>query len=164
MGKVIVLSGVSGSGKSTHATKLLSAPDRLGSACVVSADQFFIRRTEKNPHGEYVFDAAKLSQAHADCFHRFINALQGGVDLVIVDNTNTTNEELAPYMLAAAAFEYEAEIVSLYLCMPFPVQIDKCVARNTHGVSEQAIANQHYRLGKRHLLPWWKNTSIPVKL
>lgn len=62
MRRVIVMSGVSGSGKSTHAEKLAKVND----GTIVSADQFF-ERTDG-----YLFDPSKLGEVRAFCFRRFI--------------------------------------------------------------------------------------------
>lgn len=104
MKKVIVLSGISGSGKSTLCEDLLNGSQGVK----VSADHFFMKQ------GEYIFDAARLGEAHADCFRHFIHFLQTkSVDTVLVDNTNCSSDEISPYMLAASAFEWEAEIRTL---------------------------------------------------
>jgi predicted kinase len=183
--KVIILSGVSGSGKTTYAKDLLSDPNRLGTAGLVSADQYFIQerkghtsctvwalvltqgqyeRTPSSPHGEYLFDASKLSEAHADCFRRFIDHLRAGTRLVIVDNTNTTNEEIAPYYLGAQAFGYEVEIVTFDVRLKIgQVHLENFAKRNSHGVSANVIWKQMVRLSGRKLLPWWHNTTITVR-
>ena len=116
--KVIVMSGISGSGKSTYAKRVVSETEpsmkfrdgeRYGDyAIIVSADDHFI-----NNAGEYQFDASMLAEAHNECFRDFIEALQSEVGLVIVDNTNCSSEEIAPYMLGASAYGYEAEIVTI---------------------------------------------------
>lgn len=160
-GKVTVLSGLSGAGKSTYARELLGdvrPPPAIGTKCVtfhqkgvvVSADTFFMK------DGIYQFDPSLLGDAHARCFRDFILCLIDGYGQVIVDNTCTTNEEIAPYILGATAFKYEAEIITLKCSMAM------ALARNVHGVGERAIEAQWVRLNNRQLLPWWKNTDIIV--
>jgi predicted kinase len=56
-----------------------------------------------------------------------IEALAAGRN-VVVDNTNTTNEEVAPYLLVAAAYGATARIVRVS-CDP-----ETAWKRNTHGV------------------------------
>lgn len=134
MKKVVVLSGLSGSGKSMFACKLAlfrPEPKRY----IVSADDYF------NCDGNYKFDPANLSQAHAACFRNFIDHLNGslcgiGDKIVIVDNTNLTKEEISPYMLGAAAFGYDAEIVMLR------VEPSVALSRNIHNVSFTAHKRQ----------------------
>lgn len=158
MRKVVVMSGLSGSGKSTYVQDVLFGRKKEGNviqwagngSCVVlSADDYFIGRD-----GVYRFDPTKLSSAHGECFRNFISALESECELVVVDNTNTTNEEIAPYMLGAQAYGYDAEIVTLR------ASVSMCVERNTHGVTQRGIEAQWVRLCSRKLLPWWKNSDI----
>lgn len=162
MRQVKILSGVSGSGKSTTARKLWNAMEP-GTYCkVVSADDYFM------VDGQYKFDPTKLSDAHGKCFRDFIAALQpnavGNYDhvLVMVDNTNTTSIEVSPYILGAQAYGWEAEILTV-MCET-DADIKACAARNAHGVSEAAVFAQHRRLCGRELMPWWKNTTVRVEV
>lgn len=147
MTKVFVYSGLPGSGKSTL------IKERHPGAFVFSADNFFMK------DGEYAFDPAKIGQAHADCFRRFIECLKMGVamgsdDVVVVDNTNTTAVEISPYMLAADAFGAQAEVVTVK-CDPMVAH-----ARNTHGVPEEAQKALAAQLDERKLMPWWPNSEV----
>jgi hypothetical protein len=171
MKKVIVMSGVSGSGKSTYAEKILNETQGVK----VSADHFFMK------DGVYAFDVAKLGAAHADCFRRFINFINEThfttcdtkENVVVVDNTNCTEAEISPYMLASAAFGWEAEIITLVpkkslatpseyfkMCNQRTEYFKMCAQRNAHGVSLNVIENQWYRLSHRGLPPYWKNTFV----
>ena len=149
--KVIILCGISGSGKSTLAGK---PGDRV--KFVVSADDYFMR-----DGGYYDFDPALLGEAHADCLRRFVRAIQPGVcseptpTRVVVDNTNTTVAELAPYAALALAYGYELEIVILH-CEP-----SVALQRNVHNVPERTIMGQYCRLLKLRdsLPPWWPVTE-----
>lgn len=159
MRKVIIMSGVSGSGKSTYMQKLF---EEVGEGIVfaeVSADHFFKK------DGVYNFDASKLSEAHGECFNDFITHMRHLCELVVVDNTNTTDVEIAPYILGAQAFGYEAEIVTLVR----PTGMDPndyyraCHARNSHGVSEVGVKQQFSRILNRKLPPWWKVSFVESK-
>ena len=145
-----ILSGLSGSGKSTYTQHC------CGGSSVFSADQFFM------VDGEYRFDVSKLSQAHGACFKGTIAALQSGVPHVVVDNTNTTSEEIAPYVLAAQAFGYEVEIVTLVAPkgMTEGDYIAACAERNAHNVPAAGIAGQAQRIASRKLMPWWKSDTV----
>lgn len=105
--KVIILRGISGSGKSTWAKQ--NAPH---DAVIVSADHFFIQ-----PNGEYVFDPSKLHDAHIDCFRRFLDGIEKKTPTIIVDNTNIHRWEFQPYLLAAQARGYELELIT-FRCDP----------------------------------------------
>jgi hypothetical protein len=150
MRSVIVLSGISGSGKSTY------AGEKEGVA-VVSADRFFM-----SEGGVYCFDPRKLSEAHAACMAMFITACQAGWPEILVDNTNTTALEIAPYMLVAAALGYSSEVRTMRCAND--AEVSACAARNRHNVPMHAVALQHERLCSRVLPPWWKNTDIPIEL
>ena len=191
MGKVIVMSGVSGSGKSTYAHKLAlflhfsgscvcSPGDPCGRCCgqeasqrrnalvcpersvghygwVVGADDFF-----EGSEG-YRFDKTKLAEAHGQCFRRFIDLLDVGVDLVIVDNTNTTTEEIAPYMLGASAYGYEAEVITIEVKLKIgKVWLDDFAHRRSiHACPADTILRQMRNIADRRMLPWWKHTVMP---
>ena len=124
--KAIILIGPSGSGKSTYAKKI--------GHTIVSADDYFMR------DGKYCFEASKLSEAHGDCLRDYIDAIQWNTS-VIVDNTNTTIAEVAPYIAIAQAYDYDIEVV----VMPF-VGLQTFVERNVHGVPEVTIIGQIARI------------------
>lgn len=147
MGKVIILSGVSGSGKSSFAKG-------LERAYKVSADYFFMVQ------GEYRFDPAKLADAHAFCFRQFLDALQQGVSTLVVDNTNTTVMEISPYVLGAQAFGYSPKVITV--AVPESA-LEACAARNSHGVSLQGIRAQWERLQGRQLPPWWEHEAVEAR-
>lgn len=147
MNKIIVMSGASGSGKSYYANKFINDNKSLKSI-IVSADHFFC------DGNKYNFDHNKLDQAHGQCFRDFINACMNKKNLIIVDNTNTTNEEIAPYMTAANAFNYSAQIITI----DCPTEI--AAKRNSHNVPLINVMAQNRRISERKLLPWWKNITI----
>lgn len=138
--KVVILRGISGGGKSTLAKKL-KGNDPL--VHIVSADDAFI------VNGEYRFDPAKLPQAHGDCLRKFISLVQQGFS-VIVDNTNTTAIEIAPYYQVAAAYHVDVKIITL--------EVDPLIAvsRNVHKTPIESILKQKMRLDLS-LPPWWKH-------
>lgn len=98
---LVVMRGVSGSGKSTMASNI--ARERGG--VVFSTDDFF----EKD--GRYEFDPRMLPQNHAKNQSRAEEAMKKGVSPIIIDNTNTQAWEMKPYVAAAIANGYEVEIV-----------------------------------------------------
>ncbi len=152
MKKVVIMSGVSGSGKTTYAQKLKNN-------CIVSADHFFLQ-----DDGSYKFEPAKLGEAHAFCFRSFIEFIRGWSESsIVVDNTNTTTEEISPYMLGAVAFGYEAEIHTITMKGNVN-ELNMLTKRNTHGVPYRTIAQQHEKLCRRILQPWWKHIEIPIEL
>lgn len=98
MKTVIILRGVSGSGKSTFADYL----SKLSSDTIVcTADDYMM------VNGEYKFDPKKLGFAHLSCQHKFIEALKNNVNLVIVANTNTAEKDVRVYLDEAKTFGYQ---------------------------------------------------------
>lgn len=95
MKSVIIIRGVSGSGKSTFAS-LLTEEDSI--CC---ADDFFI-----NPFGEYVFDPKKLGDAHEHCKGKFLGLCMAGLEKIVVANTNTSEWEFTEYESIAKRFGY----------------------------------------------------------
>jgi tRNA uridine 5-carbamoylmethylation protein Kti12 len=148
MKTVIILQGVPGSGKTSFASERIAASH--AQVKVVSADHFF----ERIGGGKYAFDPMRLSEAHGECFREFIAALQGGVEMVIVDNTNTRVEEISPYVLGAQAYGYEFEVLRV-LCDP-----KVAAARNQHGVPEGAVRAMADRIAKCNLPPWWRRVDF----
>jgi predicted kinase len=104
--KVIILRGISGSGKTTWIAN--NHPE----AFVVSADHHFLDKD-----GNYHFNADHLQEAHEHCFRAFLNALEEKRPLIAVDNTNVALWEITPYSLGARAFGYDITILTLS-CSP----------------------------------------------
>jgi predicted kinase len=94
---VIILRGVSGSGKSTFASMLAR---HNNGAVVVTADDYFT-----SGNGLYEFEASKLGAAHFQCFNRFQDALfDPQVNTIIVANTNTSPADFKNYVHAAETY------------------------------------------------------------
>lgn len=139
--KVTILCGASGSGKSTWVKNL--GDDGV---LVVSADHYFMR------NGEYHFDFRKLPEAHNQCLRGFserlvAHCLAGGDSHLVVDNTNTTVAEIAPYYALASAYGAEVEI-----------RVFSGEYENVHGVPEKSVKAMRERVAKLRdsAPPWWK--------
>jgi hypothetical protein len=149
------MSGISGSGKSTHAQK-------FAAALILSADEYFIREDQ------YRFDPQKLREAHADCFRRFVLtmhsencALTKRYSTVIIDNTNTTVPEISPYVLGALAFEWEPELVTI-LCRNTD-DVETANSRNVHGVLLSESHRQHNDIRLRILPAWIPHITLEMQ-
>jgi len=118
----------------------------------------------------YEFNVEVLATAHPQCFRAFLEALRANEDgnfNVIVDNTNIHEGEIAPYYLAAQAFDAEVEILRV------ETALDVCIKRGVHGVPEGTVERMHktfmeerdhpYEAGviipKQHM-PWWKSRAL----
>ena len=139
---VIILRGPSGAGKSTYAKQ------HYPHASVVSADHYFM------VGDEYRFNPAQLSRAHAVCLRNFVDNLQSGQDITIVDNTNCTVAEVAPYAALALAYGHTLKIVT------FDGDWRIAARRNVHGVPEATVESQANRIGEAMFPPWWPHETV----
>lgn len=128
MDNIYLLRGVSGSGKSTLAETLERS---LPNALALSSDDFFMI------DGEYVFDGSRIGHAHGWCLAKAITAMSVGVENLIIHNTLTTENELAPYILEANNAGYN--IISL-------VVENRRGSESVHGVPDGTRTNQANRL------------------
>ena len=154
MKEVIILSGISGSGKSTYADELCERKYTGKNICTVSADHYFMILDS------YYFDPKKLGRAHAQCLRNYTEALLGGradeADVIIVDNTNTTVVELAPYVALASAYEAKVTLVTV------EVGPETAAMRNRHGVPLITIQAQADNLRKRNCPRFWDIEYINI--
>lgn len=155
---VYILSGCSGSGKSTEAKLIRDRHaylDKIGDdwVTICSADHYFlynrIWELDGNASGTYNFNPALLGRAHGECLRRFIEAVQQEKQLIIVDNTNTTVEEMAPYYAVAGAYE---AAVHIYTATTDPIVAH---ARNKHNVPLHVVQAQAARIAARRLPSHW---------
>lgn len=145
---VTIMVGVPGAGKSRYAQSITGA-------FAVSADDYFVGLGG----GNYAFDPSKLAKAHAQCLRRFAAAAMRNERHIVVDNTNTTIVELAPYVSLALAYCYKVEIARV-TCDPAIA-----AARNLHGVPEAAVRAMHNRIEAMFaggLPPFWPVTVRAV--
>jgi predicted kinase len=139
MSRVTILCGISGAGKSTIA-------EQIGCE-VCSADKFFM-----DDDGNYKFNPRFLSDVHTACLREYVELVRGGKHSdVVVDNTNTTLSEIAPYAALALAYGWEL-LIRIVKC-----DVETAFARNVHGVPRETIEKQASRLSrlKDSLPPWW---------
>ena len=109
--RVLILAGVPGAGKSTWANGFQKfhrdgrgGPYREVDIC--SADDFFV-----TPSG-YKFDPNSIGKAHSLCLRRFVANFDhyGEVTDTIVDNTNLSVLDWAPYIRVGMAFGAAVEV------------------------------------------------------
>jgi predicted kinase len=86
----------------------------------------------------------------------FVELVQLNKLNVVVDNTNTTLAEIAPYISLASAYGYEVEVVH------FPCTLSVSFQRNTHGVPMTTIEKMNANL-KGTLAMWpvyWPKPTV----
>lgn len=132
MKKLIILRGLPGSGKSKVAEEMKS----MG-AFVYSTDDFFMK------DGQYVFDPARLPEAHTNCQQRVLTALSTEAPLVVVDNTHSRFWEFCLCAQMGAVFGYDVEVRTIGGRSYEDVR--KYAQRSMHKVPELAILKMAYR-------------------
>ncbi|KAG2457351.1 N42L2 protein, partial [Polypterus senegalus] len=88
--KLFILRGLPGSGKSTLARQIRN---EFGSAEIFSTDDFF-----RDEFGRYHFNARELREAHEWNKKRAREAMEEGLNPIIIDNTNIHAWEMKPYV------------------------------------------------------------------
>lgn len=158
---VILVRGIPGSGKSTHIKRLLQQYASEGlliqDVTVCSADDYFTVQTGLG-QPEYRFDPTKLAIAHTKCFARFLDAVccDDDVKVVIVDNTFIHQWEMQNYIKMAHFNEFHVEMHELRVNTI--EELNRCVARNVHGVPADVIARmamefEPYGVGTVKVIP-----------
>ncbi len=151
--KVFIYCGIPGAGKSTLIK--LRHPD-VPRDHIFSADHEF-----EQPDGSYVYVREKQGEAHNTCLRRYVSYVTGSIvtfpdkDLV-VDNTNTTIAEMAPYVALARAYHRELTITTVD-CAP-----KLAAARNVHGVSPEIVEKMYKQLHSRIFPPWWPHETVHI--
>ena len=141
MSKVVILSGIPGSGKSTLARETIA-----NGGVICSADQHFT-----DEKGDYKFAPYELQNAHAACMKKFIAAIQAGEKIIVVDNTNTSIEQISPYYLVAKSFGIRDITLIVLKCAPA-----LALTRNTHNVPTHNVMQHHDRISQMRVPTTWK--------
>lgn len=152
MKKVLIFSGLPGSGKSYHAINYWDTEEGKNKEPyrIVSADHTMME------NGVYNFRPNLLPLAHKNCKKEFVE-LCGREDCstIIVDNTNTTALEIAFYYEYAVLMDFDVKIIRFVVDPMISFQ------RNTHNVPLTTIVAMHDRMEKDVLPKYW-NVKIVV--
>jgi tRNA uridine 5-carbamoylmethylation protein Kti12 len=138
MRTLIIMRGIPGSGKTTHARSLQKWQWSEGKSCTLSSADFFFEA-----YGDHVyrFDASKLKYAHAECINDFAGlVLDPSVDTIIVDNTNTQLWEFVKYLdYAHKHGKFHVDVFRM------EAPLDVCQKRCVHGVPPDKIQQMRDR-------------------
>lgn len=144
---VYILRGLPGSGKSTWANQYWSDNKHT---YICSADHYHI-----NSEGQYEFKPDNAREAHNECLRRFVRMvteLTPGQATVIVDNTNVSTFEFAPYYRLAEALGHTVKILE------FRVRVETSIERNIHDVPPETIRNMYARWDSPP--KWWVSEVV----
>jgi predicted kinase len=132
---LIILSGVSGAGKSTFAAIIAAGRDQWHQVKIFSTDDYFM------VNGEYKFDGTKLPLYHNFCQIDVKEAMEDfTVDTIIVANTFTVEEHIQPYIDLAEKYEYNVIINTVE---------NWHGSKSVHNVPDYAIERQKAQLLER---------------
>lgn len=123
MKKLLMVIGVSGSGKTTFAENYKKTNADFADANIWEADKYFI----DSKTGKYNWDYKKLGEAHKWCQKNVEADMINGLN-VIVSNTSLTTYERRPYFILAKKYGYE---VIVHTC--------KGNYKNVHDVLEEKV-------------------------
>jgi len=135
---VFIMRGLQGSGKSFVAKHYVENTQKIGDAtfCVVcSADEYFERNGNK-----YGFNPSELADAHKHCRMKFINAVNEGAEIIVLDNTNSRKWEYQIFERIAKVCGYSTHIIEI-ACKDEGT-VKKFIDRCQHKVDKEAV----YRL------------------
>lgn len=144
---VVLMRGLPGSGKSTAAKEIWKAT--FIRSWLVSADDYFTDPAT----GVYTWRPG--GENHRYCLRAFTGLLRDvGPQVVIVDNTNTTKDEMLPYVRIGEAYGYKPLVVNL------EVDTETSVKRNVHNVPVATIERMAHRLKTEHLPKEWRQVAL----
>ncbi len=163
--RVTIFRGIPGSGKTKAASELKGKELTRGHlSYIFSADSFFTDEA-----GVYDFDARRLGYAHGQCLKQFTQCLHnldefkfyGSHDRetfnLIVDNTNITAIEIAPYAQLALAHGAALSVITLM------GDTGICASRNVHGVPHEKVVSMNNNLMREtgNIPARWNHKVIP---
>lgn len=134
MKTLILVRGLSGSGKTSLANRLNNTGTGSSSA-MFAADDYF------HCGGKYRFDPKLLPAAHAYCQEKTEYAMitDPPIGTIIVHNTFCARWEIEPYFKLATQHGYHVVVVSLF---DAGLDDEALAARNVHEVPVTGIARQ----------------------
>ena len=138
MSQVVIMRGIMGSGKSTWAKA------QYPNAVICSADDYHV-----NEAGLYDFKPENNGPAHAKSVSKYVDNLLAGTPVIVVDNTNISSWEIAPYYQLALAFGCKVKIVRVHC------SFEDAAKRGIHNVPVLQVWRAYQNLMTERLPPHW---------
>lgn len=91
--ELVIMRGLPWTGKSYRAREIAGSK-----GVILSTDDYFYKMVRPDMPNVYTFDPARIAEAHAWNQYRAQAAIACQRSIVIIDNTNTTFDELMPYV------------------------------------------------------------------
>ena len=126
---IFVLRGLPGAGKSTLAEILASSKGEKETSVICSADHYQV-----DEKGDYKFSYENLGYAHGKCQAKFAQSIKDGINVIIVDNTNTLHREFKDYEKQGKEAGYRVFIVAVGT-----LDRQLSYSRNSHDVPMDSI-------------------------
>ncbi|MFN4217435.1 MAG: ATP-binding protein [Brevinematales bacterium] len=140
---LILMQGSSASGKSFVAEALQAVYELRKIECqIASTDNFWYINSDGV---KYEFDRNKLGEAHAWNQNYVAEMMEHDVNVIIVDNTNTTKKEAAPYIQLAKKYGYEIRVISVS-CSDSVAKMYNSQRAINRRVPENVIESQNKRI------------------
>jgi hypothetical protein len=119
---------------------------------VCSTDDYF---TDSN--GEYHYVPENSKEAHAACLRKYVEALQNPfIAVIVVDNTNISVAEIAPYYALAEAYGVAVDLITID-CSPTSAH-----ARNVHDVPLNTVVRMSMEMicEEARFPTWWEHSHV----
>ena len=129
--KLIIMRGISGSGKSTKAKEL------KGDGVIHSTDDVISSMGDYNKFFADMMankDFSQLQKAHQTNLKNAVNSMKNGISPVIIDNTNLAPWEAKAYVKAALEMGFDDGNIEIVNIGTGGASAEELAKRNTHGV------------------------------
>lgn len=107
---LILMRGLPSAGKSYRAAELVKLVKTVEGGLILSTDEFWYKMNKPDLPEEYSFNPRYLGEAHYWNQQRAMRKIEVGHPLLVIDNTNTTLNEMIPYAQHAHWQDYEVSI------------------------------------------------------
>lgn len=128
-----IVRGVPGSGKTSFAKSICEKSLKSGlRANFFEADQYYY-----DSNGVYRFDKSQIASAHSFCLDNVKKALAARLDVIVVSNTSTTENEVKKYLDLAVSSGYTTYVITME---------NWHGNSNVHNVPEEVVSNMRRKL------------------